>query len=175
MQKGIVRKRRGQTKLSEYGKQLQEKQTLRREYNLKEGQFRNYIKAALKEERGGTAVEVFLQKLERRLDNVAYRAGLAQTRAQARQMVSHGHFLVNGRKVTVPSLQVRRGDTISVRPSSLDSTLLKNAKLQVKKYETPSWIQLDKETLAISIIGVPLSQELALTVDIPLIFAFYSR
>jgi len=118
MQKGIMRKRRP-APLSEYGRQLKEKQDLKAQYNLREKQFKNYVKEVLGKRAHGDSPELFLQKLERRLDNVVFRSGLASTRKQARQMVSHGHFLVNKRKVDVPSFEVKKGDVISLRPASL--------------------------------------------------------
>ena len=104
-----------------------------------------------------------------------YRAGFAPTRKQARQMVSHGHFLVKGKKMDVPSFQVKKGDVISVRPASLERTLFKNTLLGLKKYEAPSWILLDKEKPEITIKQFPTFAEIAPSVEISLIFEFYSR
>jgi small subunit ribosomal protein S4 len=174
MQKGVMRKRRP-TPLSEYGRQLQEKQNLKEQYNLREKKLKSYVKEALSKRAHGDSPELFLQKLERRLDNVVYRAGFAPTRKQARQMVGHGHFLVNARKIDVPSFEVKKGDVISVRPSSLERTLFKNTLLGLKKYEAPSWILLDKEKPEITIQKLPSLAEAAPTVEIPLIFEFYSR
>lgn len=174
MQKGIMRKRRG-TPLSEYGRQLQEKQELKSQYNLAEKQLKNYVQEVLSASLRGDSPELFVQKLERRLDNVVFRSGFAQTRKQARQMVSHGHFLVNGRKVDIPSFEVRPGDVISPRPSALERTLFKNAVLGLKKYEPPSWLKLNKEKPDIVVQQLPTISEAALSVEIPLIFEFYSR
>ncbi|MDP4007060.1 MAG: 30S ribosomal protein S4 [bacterium] len=174
MQKGVVRKRRP-TPQSEYGRQLQQKQDLKAQYNLREKQMKNYVKEVLGGASHGNSPELFLQKLERRLDNVVFRAGFAPTRKQGRQMVSHGHFLVNGRKVDIPSFEVKRGDIISPRPSSMERTLFKNTLLGLKKYEAPSWIQLNKEKPEITIKLLPTLAEAAPSVEIPLIFEFYSR
>jgi len=174
MQKGVMRKRRPKP-LSEYGKQLQEKQDLKGQYNLREKQFKRYVKEALGKSAHGDSPELFLQKLERRLDNVVYRAGFAPTRKQARQMVGHGHFLVNGRKMDIPSFEVKKGDTISVRPASLERTLFKNMLLGLKKYEAPSWLLLDKEKPEILIQQFPSLTEVAPSVEIALVFEFYSR
>ena len=143
MQTGVVRKRRP-TPLSEYGRQLKEKQELKNQYNLREKQMKNYVKRALGKIKHGDTPELLLQQLERRLDNVVFRAGFAPTRRQARQMVSHGHFMFNGRKVTIPSLQVKKGDVILVRPASVQRTLFKNLLLGIKKYEAPLWLSLNK-------------------------------
>ena len=174
MQKGVMRKRRPKP-LSEYGRQLQEKQDLKGQYNLREKQFKRYVKEVLGKRAHGDSPELFLQKLERRLDNVVYRAGFAPTRKQSRQMVSHGHFLVNGKKVDIPSYSVKQGDVISVRPASLERTLFKNILLGLKKYEAPSWILLNKEKPEIVIRQFPSLAEIAPSVEISLIFEFYSR
>jgi small subunit ribosomal protein S4 len=175
MQKGVVRKRRP-TPLSEYGRQLQQKQELKHQYNLKERQFEKYVKESLAQKsREGTTAEVFVGKLERRLDNVVFRAGLAGSRTEARQMVSHGHFLVNGKRTKIPSYETKIGDLVTVRPSSLQNTLFKNSMLKIKKYNPPSWLELNKETLEIKRKGTPSLQELGLVVEVPLIFEFYSR
>lgn len=174
MQKGVVRKRRTPP-LSEYGKQLQEKQALKEQYNLRERQFRNYVEKTLEEETGGNAEERLMQQLERRLDNVVFRMGLADTRKQARQLVSHGHILVNAKGVRVPSYETKRGEKVSVRMSSQPLPFFKNRKLSLKKYEEPSWLMLDKENMEGEIKGFPGMVDMGITVQIPLVFEFYSR
>lgn len=173
MQKAVVRKRRT-SPLSEYGKQLKEKQELKSQYHIKERQFRQYVRRVLAKT-GGNAEERFLQSLESRLDNVIFRMGLADTRKQARQLISHGHFLVNEKKVRVPSLQVKKGDRVRVRPNSQERVYFTNRKLALKNYEPPSWLRLDKERLEAEIQGIPALQEMAPSVQIPLVFEFYSR
>ena len=173
MQKGVVRKRRP-APISEYGRQLKEKQDLRKQYHLGEKQFRSYVLKALSKGVENSP-ELLLQNLEKRLDNVVFRAGLASTRAEARQMVSHKHFLWNGKPSTTPSLAVKKGDVISLHPSSKELTLFKNVKLGLKKYEPPSWLELDKEKMEIKVVGSPALEEIAPTVEIPLIFEFYSK
>ena len=174
MQKGVVRKRRT-SPLSEYGKQLREKQELKAQYNLRERQFKKYVVDSLAERKEKSAEELFMQRLEGRLDNVVYRMGMAQTRKQARQIVSHGHFTVNGHIVDVPSYSVKRGDSISVRPQSKESTFFKNVKLALKKYQPPSWMEMDKENMEAKIKEEPGLEEIAPTVQLPLVFEFYSR
>ncbi len=175
MQNAVVRKRRS-SQLTEYGRQLQEKQGLKQSYLLRERQFQKYVNLALSEaRRGGDSRNLLLSHLERRLDNTVFRMGLAQTRNQARQMVSHGHIVVNGRKVTVPSYETKPGDVVAVKPQSQEKILFKNAKLALKKYEAPSWIELDKEQLTGKVQGVPTLEEANPGVEIPLIFEFYSR
>ncbi|HEY4476243.1 MAG TPA: 30S ribosomal protein S4 [Candidatus Paceibacterota bacterium] len=175
MQNAVVRKHR-QGQVSEYGRQLQEKQELRNSYLLRERQFKKYIQAAIEQSRrGGDSRDLLLQYLERRLDNTVFRMGFAQTRNQAKQMISHGHILVNGKKIDVASYQTNIGDTIAVRPQSLEKVLFKNARLAIKKYEAPSWIALDKEEMKGIIREFPTAQEASSGFDIPLIFEFYSR
>jgi small subunit ribosomal protein S4 len=167
MQKGVVRKRRP-NQLSEYGKQLREKQELKQQYSLREKQFRKYVE-------GAGAPEPLLQLLETRLDSFVFRMGLAQTRRQAKQMVSHGHFLVNSKKTTIPSYQVKADDVVAVRPQSQTLKLLQHNSLSLKNYEPPSWLVLDKEKLAATMKKTPTLEEAAPTVEMPLIFEFYSR
>ena len=174
MQKGVVRKRRTPP-LSEYGKQLHEKQELKAQYNLRERQFQNYVEKTLEEQRGGNAEEQLMRQLERRLDNVVFRMGLADTRKQARQLVSHGHIQVNEKSVRVPSYQTKLREKVRVRPNSQALAFFKNRKLLLKKYEAPSWIALDKELMEAEVKGAPGLAEINPTVQIPLVFEFYSR
>ncbi len=175
MQKGVLRKR-NPSPLSEYGRQLKEKQTLKREYHLRERQFRNYVEEALERQTAGrNAPELFIRRLEMRLDNAVFRAGLAQTRLQARQLVSHGHILLNGKKVTVSSCMVKKGDAIAVHASFKKSTLCEAIKLQLKKYQPPSWLALNHDALEIKVTENPSLQEVAPSAEIPVIFDFYSR
>lgn len=152
-------------KITEYGQQLQEKQKVRNSYGLREAQFRRYFNQAT-HFRGQTG-EMLLQKLESRLDNVIYRAGLAKTRAQARQLVSHRHIAVNGHRVSVPSLQVTEGDVIT--PYKV-STLTYNEESSV-----PKWLKLEKKTLAVTINHLPAMDELPIEFDTQKIIEFYSR
>jgi small subunit ribosomal protein S4 len=173
MQKGVVRKRRA-SPLSEYGRQLQEKQELKGQYNLRERQFKQYVVHTLTKGTGSNAAELLMQQLEKRLDSVVYRMGVAETRKQARQMVSHGHFLVNGKSINIPSYVVQRDDTIMLKPHRAQKKLFQNAKLALKKYTSPSWLQLDKDKMEAKILGVPSFEEVAPTVELSLIFEFYS-
>ena len=174
MQKGVVRKRRTPP-VSEYGRQLHEKQELKKQYNLKERQFARYVEGTLLGRSGGNAEEVLLQRLEKRLDNVVFRMGLAETRKQARQLVSHGHITVNGRKVTIPSHETKRGDVVGARPESKEIPYFVARKLLVKKHEAPLWLRLDKEALSAEVQGVPSAGDIGVTVQVPLVLEFYSR
>jgi len=172
---GQKRKRRP-TPLSEYGKALREKQKLKSWYNLKERQFKNYVKRIL-ERRGKVedASSLLIKILESRLDNVVFRLGFASSRAQAQQLVSYGHFLVNGKSINTPSYLVKKGDTVSVKAQKTKKTIFQNLKNLLKKYKTPSWLALDVEKLEGKVIAEPGLEEAAPPVEISAIFEFYSR
>lgn len=174
MQKGVVRKRRA-VPLSEYGKQLREKQELKAQYHLRERQLKHYVKAALAQSGKANAKEQLLARLETRLDSVVFRMGLADTRRQARQLVSHGHMLVNGRRTRIPSYRVEPGDVVGVRTQSQAHTFFANRKLTLKKYEAPSWLQLDRDRMEAEVKSIPSMEEIGATLRIPLVFEFYSR
>ncbi len=160
---------------SEFGLQLQSKQKVRNSYRMMEKQFKNWVKDAIesRQETGDTLIK----KLERRLDNVVFRAGIGQSRDQARQIVNHGHILVNGRKVSIASYEVKTGDMIKIREGSLKTKLFTNLVSQwIKKYEAPKWIELDKNSLTAKIIGMPTIQDSGLEAkDIRSLIEFYSR
>lgn len=159
---------------SEYALQLREKQKLRYWYNLEERQFKNYVKEVLK--KGGENLpEILIKKLENRLDNTIFRLGFAPSRAKARQLVSHGFFLVNGKKVKIPSYQLKKGDKISLRPGKEKKKVFAELKTILKKYRPPSWLELDVEKLEGKVIGEPNLAEAAPPADILTIFEFYSR
>ncbi len=167
--------RKGSRKPSEFAQQLRSKQKVRNTYRLLEKQFKNYIKKATNSKK--EPYEFILKKLENRLDNVVFRMGFGQSRDQARQLVGHGHILVNGRKVNIPSYEVKIGDEIKVREGSMKSpffTTLMPAWL--KRYDAPAWIALDKEKLTAKVQGLPTLPESGLQVgDLQAIIEFYSR
>lgn len=170
------RKKRRRRSPSEYAIQLAEKQKLKVWYNLAERQFKNYVKKVLeKRAKIKDAPTELIKILESRLDNVVFRLGFAKSRTQARQLVSHGLFLINGKFVDVPSLLVKKGDIISVRPQKADKTIFKNIKSQLKKYKAPSWLELNPEKLGGKVIGDPSLEEAAPPVEISTIFEYYSR
>ncbi|RUM58431.1 MAG: 30S ribosomal protein S4 [Persephonella sp.] len=164
-------------KLSDYAIRLQEKQKLRYLYGgLREGQFKRYFDEAARiaGNKGGNTGEILLQLLERRLDNVVYRLGFAKTRRQARQMVVHGHFLVNGRRVNKPAYQVDVGDVIELREKSKNSPVFKE-NLENKDLRTvPEWLELDKENFKGRVVALPEKVELEIPVDVQLIIEYYS-
>ncbi len=158
---------------SDYGLQLREKQKLRRIYGVLERQFRRYFEIAQRA-RGMTGA-LLLILLERRLDNVVYRLGFASSRAQARQLVRHGHFEVNGRKVDIPSYQVKPGDIIRVRDSSREKEYFKNIVERLEGHRPPAWLQLNPQDLSGQVLRLPVREEIDTRVQEHLIVEFYSR
>ena len=161
------------SKLAGYGVQLREKQKVKRIYGVLENQFRRYFEMA--DRTRGITGETLLQLLERRLDNVIYRLGLGTSRAQARQFVLHGHFLVNGRKVDVPSYQVKAGDTITVRGTSAQNASIVHAMEEVKGRGIPEWLTFDTGQMAGRIQSLPTREQINLPVQEQLIVELYSK
>ncbi len=161
-------------RLTTYGAQLREKQKAKRIYGLLEKQFKNYYKKALAG-RGNTG-ESMLQMLELRLDNVVYRSGFTGTRSQARQLVNHRFFLVNGIKVDIPSFQCKIGDIITLKENKTDKKIVKElSKKWENKDEVVDWISLDKKKVEIKIVTIPQINEKKLLFDIKSIIEFYSK
>ena len=161
------------SKLAGYGVQLREKQKVKRIYGVLENQFRRYFEMA--DRTRGITGETLLQLLERRLDNVIYRLGLGTSRAQARQFVLHGHFLVNGRKVDVPSYQVKAGDTITVRGTSAQNAAIVHAMEEVKGRGVPEWLMFDAGQMTGRIQSLPTRAQINLPVQEQLIVELYSK
>jgi len=160
--------RQRQKPKSEYGQQLEEKQSLKETYGLRERQFRRYFDK-------GKNPESIMRLLETRLDNVVYRCGFASTRAAARQLVGHGHIQVNGRNVNLPSFGVKINDTVSIHPSSINIVPFKDMSITLKKYNPPDWISLDKDTVKSKIVANPKVEETFITASIRPIIELYSR
>ncbi len=170
-QHGDMRVRGG----SLYLTQLREKQKVRRMYGLLEKQFAKLMKEATRAE--GLTGEKLLEFLERRADNVVYRAGFATTRRQARQLVSHGHFLLNGRRIDIPSIRLSAGDILEVRPKSQKSEYFKNLDniMGAAGQNTISWIKVDGKKMKIEITGLPKREEAEAGINEQLIVEYYSR
>jgi small subunit ribosomal protein S4 len=158
-------------KLVGYGVQLREKQKVKRTYGVLENQFRRYFEAADRQK--GITGDLLLQALERRLDNVVYRLGFATSRPQARQLVRHGHFTVNGRKVDIPSYAVRPGDVVAVRATSGQNPTIQHAMEEVKGRGIPEWLTLDG--LGGRVSQLPNRQQINLPVQEQLIVELYSK
>lgn len=164
---------RRRIKLSDYGLQLREKQKARRIYGVLERQFRKYYEEAARKR--GVTGEVLLQILESRLDNVVYRLGFADSRAQARQIVRHGHVAVNGKKVNIPSYRVSEGDVVSIREKSKDSPLFKEIAAKLEDHTVLEWLELDVQNLSGRVVRLPRRDEIDIPVEEHLIVERYSR
>lgn len=161
------------TKVSEYGLQLREKQKVKRLYGLLEKQFHNYFVVA--EKQRGITGENLLFLLETRLDNVVYRMGLATSRKEARQLVRHTHFLVNGKKVNIPSYQVKEGDTIEVKEKSKKSQKFKDIKEATENKAIAPWLSSEIESLSGKVVGKPTREDIDIEIAEHLIVELYSK
>lgn len=161
-------------RLTEYGQQLREKQKAKEIYGIRERQFKNYYQKAMRQK--GDTGEILTQMLELRLDNIIYRLGLVKSRPYARQLVNHGFFLVNGKKVNIPSYQGKPKDEIAVKPSKMKSNIFSNLNLEkLEKKETPSWIYFNHQEMKAKILNKPTREEVEKTFNPRLIVEFYSR
>jgi len=162
----------GRRKLSDYGVHLREKQKVKRFYGVLEGQFSKYFDMANKKQ--GVTGENFLSILESRLDNVIYRVGLASSRREARQLVNHGHFTINGKKCNIPSYLVKVGEVISVREKSQNSPRIKD--LMADSGRTiPKWLDMDKNTMTARVVAMASREDIDLPIQEHLIVEFYSK
>jgi len=166
-------RRRRPMKVMGYGLQLREKQKVKRTYGVLESQFRRYFAEA--ERQRGITGETLLQLLERRLDNVVYRLGLATSRPQARQLVRHGHFYVNGKRADVPSYSLKEGDAVSVRERSNKKASILYAMEEVKGRGIPGWLQLDASAMTGRVASLPTREQINLPVQEQLIVELYSK
>ena len=160
-------------KISEYGRQLREKQKMRRYYGVLETQFANYFHQAQRVK--GKTGATFLQLLERRLDNVVYRLNLAASRAQARQLVTHRHFRLNGRLVNVPSIIVKAGDVLTIADGSKTSDLFVQAVEMAKNRRHPEWLEFSETDNSAKVLTLPSREQIDTPVDEQLIVEYYSR
>lgn len=160
-------------KVSEYGTQLREKQKVRFVYGVLEKQFRRHFAEA--ERRAGSTGENLLRLLEMRLDNVVFRLGFAESRAQARQLVTHGHVTVNGRKVNIPSFETKVGQVIGIRPRSRQMEYFKTLAELLKHRRVPEWLSLDMENMSGRILGAPSRSDIDANLQEQLVVEFYSR
>ena len=160
-------------KMGEYGVQLREKQTTRRYYGVLEKQFKNYYEEAARKE--GMTGENLLILLERRLDNTVYRMGLAESHKEARQLVLHAHFTLNGKKVNIPSLLVKPGDVISVKESSRSSEKFKALAESLESKTAPKWLDLNKADLSAKVVAFPAREDIDFEFNEQLIVELYSK
>lgn len=165
--------RKHRSMVTEYGTQLKEKQKIRNTYGVSEKQFRSYVKKAADEK--GSPVDNLFENLERRLDNVVFRLGFAVNRTQARQMVSHGHFVIGKRKITIPSYRVSTGEVIIVREGSRKSPLFATATEKLSQHSAPAWLSTDPVKLTAEVKGTPKYSKDSLSFNVQSVIEFYSR
>ena len=161
------------SKTSEYGLQLREKQKARRIYGVNEKPFRTYFEEA--ERKGGVTGENLLFILEERFDNVVYRLGFADSRAQARQFIRHNHFTLNGKKANIPSMQLKVGDVIQLKESSKSSAVIKNIVENLGAKKPPAWLELDVDNLSAKVVKLPTKEDIDIPVDEQMIVELYSK
>lgn len=164
---------RRRTKLTQYAVQLRAKQAMKRMYGVLERQFKRYFMEA--QRRKGVTGDYLVQIVESRLDNVVFRLGFATSRRQARQLVNHGHFMVNGRKVDIPSYRLRPGDVVEVRPKSRDIEPIKRAADLARERTPYSWLEVDYDELRGTFLRYPERDEIDLPVDVQAIVELYSK
>lgn len=160
-------------KASGYALQLREKQKVRKTYGILERQFKRHFDLAAR--RAGKTSDNLMQLLEMRMDNIIYRFGFADSRAQARQLVTHGHFRLNGRKLDIPSAMVKAGDEITVRPQSRDTEYFKARTLLLAQKGVPTWLRVNPDTLTGRVLAAPTPQDLELPFNEQLVVEFYQR
>ncbi|HEY4514888.1 MAG TPA: 30S ribosomal protein S4 [Candidatus Paceibacterota bacterium] len=170
----LQKKRKHRSNTTEYGIQFLEKQKIRYTYGITEKQLSNYVGKARSGNKGAPA-DVAYVLLESRLDNVVYRLGIAGTRQFARQMISHGHIEVNGKRLSIPSYSVKIGDKIGVRDNSKKSNILVNRMEAIKEHNVVNWLHLDKEKLEGSVIATPIVGERESDLNFGILVQFYSR
>lgn len=164
---------RTRKKPTDFALQLREKQKVRRMYGLLEGQFKRYFNIA--DRRKGVTGKNLLVMLERRLDNAVYRAGFANSRSQARQLVNHGHFLINGRKVDVPSYQVKEGDSIQVKENSKKNPVIQEAQEVMARRGGIEWLEVDEKALKAAVKAEPTREDIQFPINEQLIVELYSK
>lgn len=171
--KESIRQPKRRRKESEYGMQLREKQKAKFIYGVLEKQFRGYFNKAKRQP--GITGENLMRILESRLDSVIFRLGFARTRKEARQIVTHGHIMVNGRRVDVPSYRVKAGDVVSVAPKSKELLVIKSALVSNARFEVPAWLEVDIEKLQGNVLALPQRDQIDLDINEQLIVELYSK
>ena len=171
--KESIRQPKRRRKESEYGMQLREKQKAKFIYGVLEKQFRGYFMKAKRQQ--GITGENLMRILESRLDNVVFRLGFARTRKEARQMVTHGHICVNGRRVDIPSFRVRPGELVSVAPKAKELLVVKSALVSNERVQVPAWLEIDIEKLQGSVLSLPTRDQIDLDINEQLIVELYSK
>lgn len=164
---------KGKKRLTDYGQQLAEKQKARKQYNMFEKQFRLTFEKA--KGQGGNTSENFLRLLESRFDNVVYRIGFADSRSQARQMISHGLFTVNGKRVDIPSYRISVGEEIAIKTNKKQAKIFKNTSDKLAKKEIPGWINVDKKAQTAKVLQTPIVKTISPNFNLQMIIEYYSK
>ncbi|MEA3293039.1 MAG: 30S ribosomal protein S4 [Patescibacteria group bacterium] len=173
---GMKSKRMRRHNLSEYGIELKEKQKLKNWYNLQENQFKKYAKEVLdKKKSAEDLTAILIKKLEFRFDNLVFRIGFASSHSQARQLISHNHFLINGKSVNIPSYQLKKGDKIGIRSSSKKKAIFQELLSKSKEEKISSWLSVDIKKLEAEIISYPTLEEFLPPVEVSTVLEYYSR
>jgi len=170
---GLPPKRR-RIRISEYGSQLREAQKLKKIYGIDERHFKKIIKEILKKRGREDVSEILLKRVEKSLLNIIYRVGFAKSRDSAKQLISHSHFLLNGKKVNIPTQEVKIGDEIKLKEKSKNIPYFKNIISLIKPENIPSWLSFDRDKGFIKVVREPKSEEIGVKINIPLVLAFYS-
>ena len=166
--------KRRRSGLSEYGRELREKQKIKKWYNLTEKEFKGYVSILLNK-RVDDVNSAFVSQIETRLDNIIFRLGFAKSRAEARQMVTHGHFLVNGKRTDIPSQKLKIEDKITVREGSKEKGIFKDIQERIKKSALPAWLSIDNKTLEAEVKKYPKIEDVQLPGELSAVFEHYSR
>lgn len=171
---GIVSKRR-MVRVSEYARELKESQKIKKMYGIQDKEFKRIIKKVLKKRGKEDISNILIKELEKKISNVIFRIGIAKSRRGAKQLISHGHFLLNGKEVNIPSIKIKTGDEIRLKEKSKKSHYFKNSLSLLKKEDIPSWLSFKKENFSAKVIDEPAIEKIGIKVNIPLILSFYSR
>ena len=174
---GLRSKKRG-GKISEYGKGLMEKQKVKNWYNLSESQLASYVNDILSgksKDSNLSTGDQLIRRVESRFDNIIFRLGFATSHSEARQIVNHGHFMINGKKVDIPSYELKEGDEIEVKKESIEKPKFQEIKKSLKGFTVPLWLTLDKDNLKGKVVKLPTAEEANIPIETSLIFEFYSK
>jgi small subunit ribosomal protein S4 len=170
----LISEKKHRSTVTDYGRQLREKQKVRHTYGVSETQFSNYVKEA-SAKRGVNPAEFLFEALESRLDNAVFRAGFVASRSISRQIVSHGHIMVNGRRSNIASRRMKVGDVIAIRPGSMNTKLFEGLSEKMKALTAPSWFKVDADKLTATLQGQPKAGQAELSFNLTSVIEFYSR
>lgn len=170
----LISEKKHRSTLTDYGRQLREKQKVRHTYNVSESQFSGYVKEA-SAKRGVNPAEFLFEALESRLDNAVFRVGFVTSRALARQIVSHGHITVNGRRSNIASRRLKVGDVIAIRPGSMNTKLFEGLSERLKALTAPSWFKVDADKITATFQGKPKAGQAEMSFNLTSVIEFYSR